>query len=84
MNTLINVSVDVKYNSNFIICRHKLGQSASQVIGIAIYRARQMKRLLVWLLPTTNCAGNMHGCGAADTMSNVLEHNYVGCPTTVD
>ena len=42
----INISLDVRYNSNTIVSRHKMGQNASQAIGVAIEHQTADKKII--------------------------------------
>ena len=51
----INVSVDTRYNSNNITCRHKLGQSASQAIGVAVEQQTDQKQIIGMFMANKLC-----------------------------
>jgi hypothetical protein len=51
----INISVDVRYNSNTITSRHKMGQNASQAIGIAIEQQTDRKQIVSMYLTNKLC-----------------------------
>ena len=51
----INISVDARYNSNSIKSSTKLGQNASQAIGVAIENQTEQKQILAFHLENKLC-----------------------------
>ncbi len=51
----INISIDVRYNSTTITSRHKMGQNASQAIGVAVEHQTDQKQIVACHLVNKLC-----------------------------
>lgn len=54
-NSPINVSMDVRYNSSTIISSHKMGQNASQAIGISLEHQTDKKQIVSFHMQNKLC-----------------------------
>ena len=89
----INISVYVRYNSNFITSRHKLGQSASQAIGVAVENQTDEKQIISMFMSNklcwegswlrglgfnVTCPGGHFGCTATSDRAQPLSERKIG------
>lgn len=89
----VNISIDVRYNSSSITSRNKMGQSATQAIGVAIENHTDQKQIVGLCLENklcpkgallrskgiqATCPGGHRGCTATKRMAEPFTEQDIG------
>jgi hypothetical protein len=80
VDTPINISVDVRYNSNTITSRRKMGQNASQAIGIAVEQQTDRKQIVSMYIENKLC---WEGAMLRSRGFKVKCPGHEGCSSTI-